>query len=98
MKTIKEASIDLKFNKAVLQSNPKLILEQSFKAGAEFVQMWIPIEEELPPLDGSQLSILCIVRHPHVGVQLARYNYYFKKWGCPYPTDLTHWRPVEIKM
>lgn len=70
--------------------------EEDFKAGVEFAQRWISVEEELPPLG---IPVTC------------RYNMFGKEyyWSGTFYTEervmhfikkhlmITHWRLIEVK-
>ena len=71
-----------------------------FKAGVEFAQRWIPVEEELPTEDGKYL-----VKGKY-GIFINYYNGFHECWddedGDDYSSDLiggkvTHWRYIELK-
>ena len=79
----------------------------SFKAGADFAQRWIPVEEELPRI-GEMVITKMEKRHGDTMVQ----NYYSTatrlenqgEWQTVNWVDhsisfghITHWRPIELK-
>ena len=79
----------------------------SFKAGVEFAQRWIPVEEELPEV-GEMVLTKMEKRHGDTRVQ----NYYSTatrlenqgEWQTVNWVDhsisfghITHWRPIEYK-
>ena len=81
--------------------------EESFKAGVEFAQRWISVEEELPPI-GEMVLTKMEKRHGDTWVQ----NYYSTatrlenqgEWQDVNWVDhsmsfghITHWRPIELK-
>ena len=81
--------------------------EISFKAGVEFAQRWIPVEEELPEV-GAMVLTKMEKRHGDTWVQ----NYYSTatrlenqgEWQTVNWVDhsisfghITHWRPIELK-
>lgn len=64
-----------------------------FKAGAEFAQRWIPIEEELPEIKDETYKIL--IKNDSVDIMfITRYTdielLRSKELG------VTHWRPIEL--
>ena len=78
-----------------------------FKAGVEFAQRWIPVEEELPEV-GEMVLTKMEKRHGDTLVQ----NYYSTatrlenqgEWQTVNWVDhsisfghITHWRPIELK-
>ena len=81
--------------------------EESFKAGSEFAQRWISVEEELPPI-GEMVLTKMEKRHGDTWVQ----HYYSTatrlenqgEWQDVNWVDhsmsfghITHWRPIELK-
>ena len=65
----------------------------SFKAGVEFAQRWISVEDELPEI-GDEI-IVKLKEHP-----LKKYQ----AWSIECRRDIeiipvlaTHWRPIELK-
>ena len=81
--------------------------EESFKAGAEFAQRWIPVDEELPEI-GEQVLAKKELRHGDTWVQ----NFYSivtrmtpsGEWEGVEWSDVghtrgivTHWRLIELK-
>ena len=96
MKTINDAAQEYAINK---YEGCTGIIEDTlvdFKAGAEFAQRWIPVEEELPPIG---VPVTC------------KYNVFDKEyyWSGTFISDermmhfikkhlgITHWRPVNLK-
>ena len=97
---IEAAAHELKYNKAVLHSNPKLILEQSFYAGFEFAQRWISIEEELPD---TECQDVVLVKTDNESYATAYYHgeksgfiIYGDDAYCDFGS-ITHWRPIIFK-
>ena len=67
----------------------------AFKAGVEFAQRWIPLEEELPTLN-TLLQVKGIREGGKIGYDFAKFE--FKKGLCAYHLiRATHWRPIELK-
>ena len=81
--------------------------EESFKAGVEFAQRWISVEEELPPI-GEMVLTKMEKRHGDTWVQ----HYYSTatrlenqgEWQDVNWVDhsmsfghITHWRPINLK-
>ena len=105
MKTIEEATKDfLEYRRGVCTGYPP---KEWFKAGVEFAQRWIPVEEELPEI-GEMVLTKMEKRHGDTWVQ----NYYSTatrlenqgEWQTVNWVDhsisfghITHWRPIEYK-
>ena len=64
--------------------------EISFKAGVEFAQRWIPVEEELPEVYS---PVLAVIKTPNqTWVEEIGYNDgYFELPGRGYTKYVTHW-------
>ena len=106
MKTIEEAAKD--FNDSHVNGHhPQKWVSDIFKAGAEFAQRWIPVDEELPEI-GEQVLAKKELRDGDTWVQ----NFYSivtrmtpsgewegVKWSDVGFTRgiVTHWRPIELK-
>lgn len=66
--------------------------EINFKAGVEFAQRWIPVEEESP----SEYDY--VLAKSSVGdVYVASFSAYTFHTGMPHKVNITHWRPIEYK-
>jgi len=94
MKTIEEAAIEYaEKNKKTRLSNH--ITKTDFKAGVEFAQRWIPVEEELPEDGGIVLVRSTNPKKPSTA--------FFTKgiFRCDFVgishQQVTHWRPIELK-
>ena len=87
------------------------ITETDFKAGVEFAQRWIPVEEDLPSCyengnwDGLR-SDFCLVKFEDESIDIARMykgtmdGFEFQDWYDKIDFDfgssiITHWRPIE---
>lgn len=87
MKTIEEAANEY-------QEYSMNNLAGAFKAGAEFAQRWIPVEEELPEYSGECFYVLGKWRVNNdtflflidSKVECDNIQYVF-----------SHWRPIEVK-
>lgn len=106
MKTTSEAAIAY----ASIKSSSDVFIEshiKDFKAGIEFAQRWISVEEELPPI-GEMVLTKMEKRHGDTWVQ----HYYSTatrlenqgEWQDVNWVDhsmsfghITHWRPIELK-
>ena len=88
MKTIKEGALDHILN----TMGEFLHKDQSFSAGVEFAQRWIPVKEELPELKS---IVLCVNGFsPFIAI------YEGEQDGFRIPNTIgeytvTHWRPIE---
>ena len=100
MKTIEEAANEIyPLNKPTMYTQFVAGLEQSaFKAGVEFAQRWIPVEEELP--ENQELVLVktnfnCFSTAYFHGKNSGFIIYgddAYERFGI-----ITHWRPIEIK-
>ncbi len=93
MKKLIEASGDYSFENSYQVKAS--VLRKAFNAGAEFVQRWIPVDEELPKNRG---QVLC------KGInftEVLSYGGNFDGWMSCIDMEaifnVTHWRPIEIK-
>lgn len=69
--------------------------ESDFRAGIQFAQRWIPVEEELPPLN-KLLQVKGIADKKAIEYDFAFFE--FKKGLCnSHLIRATHWRPIELK-
>ena len=70
METIEKAALEYAIQRQVDAEELKYIgrYQQSFKAGVEFAQRWIPVEEELPPI-GEMVLTKMEKRHGDTWVQ-----------------------------
>ena len=88
MKTIEEAAKD--FNDSHVNGHhPQTWVSDIFKAGVDFSQRWISIDEELPPV--SQQVIVKLKNNWHACTWLLGDGTF------AYNIKPTHWRPIEIK-
>lgn len=95
MKTIEEAAKEYADKTWVISENREWDTND-FKAGVEFAQRWIPIEEESPE---KGVYVLCKVNTylPFIG-NYSGEEMFFKSAEDPYTRILiTHWRPIDIK-
>ena len=96
MKTIEEAAKGANsYGYPAFRGSSHNAFNDGFKAGAEFAQRWIPVEEELP----SNVSSI-LVRNSDFSPIRSTALYQDRKF---YPDFLlthdqvTHWRPIEVK-
>ena len=94
MKTIEEAAKEIsdKFkNSGRIYSNPESAIRDGFKAGVEFAQRWISVEEELPQ-QGDKILVKDQFENIEIGVKLIYKYFYTEKIG-----NVKYWRPIELK-
>ena len=96
MKTIEEAAKD--FNDSHVNGHhPQKWVSDIFKAGVEFAQRWIPVEEELPELKEKQYSILAKTKtNEYIVVNVFGDIEYLRKGIFEY-FNITHWRPITLE-
>ena len=99
MKTIEEAAIWYASSK----SSSDVFIEshiKDFKAGVEFAQRFISVNDELPEdieAEG-RTHIPCIVTNGNTKtIAFRRLSPLTKKWNWNVMMEVTHWRPVDIK-
>lgn len=100
MKTIEQAAKE--YSDRVGGDNfAKIELQNSFEAGVEFAQTWIPIEEELPqPMpSGEEVMVLGKVSD---GIIFTCYHEcgLIPQWvmaGTGIVIRVKYWRPIELK-
>ena len=109
MKTIEEESIDYAESKAnpMFRSLEVSIAAKAFKAGVEFAQRWISVEDELPNFDkykypNGDFEIFLVKMS--TGSISPKIKYCVAnliaegRWSCEYDWSVvTHWRPIELK-
>jgi len=103
MKTIKDKAKEIRANSLLLLGVSKTIdyvtvsirEESAFLKGIEFAQRWIPVAEELPPLD-RQIIVMFINFRKEVDYWNGmlhteeRMNHFLDQH-----LKFTHWRPIE---
>ena len=102
MKTIEEAALSHAIRREVDAEELKYVgkYQKSFKAGVEFAQRWIPIEEEEPPLYITVLVKLFNGRFftaKYIKSSKCREDDVWSDGFSYYPVNDTHWRPIELK-
>ena len=104
MKTIEQAAQELadKFVKEgqFYSANSNDFID-SFKAGAEFAQRWISVEEELPPIGEKVITKMTKDKRTAYGIATRireewEINVHWVDHTFSNMT-ITHWRPIEIK-
>ena len=100
MKSIEEAFADLyneKINNAELFDSDDIIgiSHYSFKAGVEFAQQWISIEDELP-ISGTQFLLKDENGNIYIGCYIEEIRA-FRPYGAKGKAGgITHWRLINI--
>ena len=88
MKTIEEAAKD--FNDSHVNGHhPQIWVSDIFKAGVDFSQRWISIDEELPPV--SQQVIVKLKNNWHACTWLLGDGTF------AFNVKPTHWRYIDLK-
>lgn len=101
MKTIEEAAQECAIHSGFLSDFPhhRRIVKYGFKAGVEFAQHFISVEEELPNEENGYFDKQVLVKRfndferTEIEYKVTRYT--IKGWE-EY-SRITHWRPIEIK-
>lgn len=76
------------------------IWDGAFKAGVEFAQSWIDVNEELPEriLPESDYSAEVLTKTDKGYFWLEQFDYVEGNWTCSLKYGkVTHWRPIEYK-
>ena len=102
MKTIEEAAKD--FNDSHVNGHhPQKLVSDIFKAGVDFAQRWIPVEEELPEVGEIVLVRTKINKVTTCEMYIPK-DYLDnilgeKEWAASYnfKQAITHWRPINFK-
>lgn len=114
MKTIEKAAIEQSLNEVNKGSDNdalfcssigmKQIIERAFKAGIEFAERWIPVEEELPESDKILTTVIVRIQGKVVvaflGYEIANFDKRDKQFHYKSKNNLekvTHWRPINHK-
>ena len=96
MKTIEEA-----LDEAYKNAGSNAYFGNGFKAGADFAQRWISVDEELPEI--GEPVIVC--RNTIIGYHFICSEIFYTENKTPlwksngdfYLIEDTHWRPIELK-
>ncbi|MDR2291879.1 MAG: DUF551 domain-containing protein [Prevotellaceae bacterium] len=91
MKTIKEAAHEY-FRAGQLGFKPAADTEAAFIAGVEFAQQWISVDKELP-----EVGQIVLVSDKDKDVLIDKLCE-DGTWLLHDFEDVTHWRPIELKM
>jgi len=104
MKTIEQAAADyaLHFHLGSEESEKMAINAiKAFKAGAEFAQRWIDVDEELPNSEMVLVKYRCDSYELPVNIGRLRmcisfYSVPTKKWQIDNNCTVVFWRPIEL--
>jgi len=98
MKTIEEAAKEHSSKYCMDNSVHKSIFEAGFRICAkEFVQRWIPVEEEPPVSEFNFTDQLLTKNGALVMIQKGFKNPKNNKFKWCDETEISHWRPIEYK-
>ena len=98
MKTIEKAARDYVKSKINSESartgfDYDLVdLKKAFKAGVEYAQRWIKVEEGLPENDGFYIVKCKKANLPSISSFFTHSN----QWGIGYFMKVTHWRKIDL--
>ena len=95
MRTIEEAA-----NEFAIKYAPVLWEEQCisyFKAGVEFAQRWIPVEEELPEDSDISESVNTKTEGGYIFIHRRLFVGGKYVWSNGNDTSIAFWRPIDIK-
>lgn len=97
MKTVEEAADDFSgYGYGLCGGIEEAYIQgfEGFKAGVEFAQRWIPVEEELPEINW----LKCLVKYSDesIGISPFQIGAGFVNFKSDLST-ITHWRPIELK-
>lgn len=96
MKTIEQAAKEYSIN----FGNDSGVAKLAFKAGVEFAQRWISVDDEMPKPDTDVIVKFTIVEGCD-GLALAEYSddciWHWRGYDFKEPERITHWRPIELE-
>lgn len=101
MNTIELASQEYWSSSGLGEDIDHNVFTQIFSAGVEFAQEWIPVEEELPTVQGHYF-VKCKVSYPkNCNIIVAEFyednkTFYSESLDCAI-YDVTHWKPINKK-
>ena len=100
MKTIEEAAKD--FNDSHVNGHhPQKWVSDIFKAGVEFAQRWISVEEELPEIGEKVITKMTKDKRTSYGIATRiREEWEINAHWIDHTFSnmtITHWRPIELK-
>ena len=91
MKTIEQAAKEFRAEFMADGSHLERCSDVSFKAGVEFAQRWIPVEEELP-----EENEVVLVKGVIYSLALYKGGKFNPDFMLKHE-DVTHWRPIKLK-
>jgi len=93
-------TIEQALDEAYKNAGSNAYFGNGFRAGIEFAQRWISVDDELPEdieTDG-RTYIPCIVTNGETKtIAFRRLSPLTKKWNWNVMMEVTHWRPIELK-
>ena len=100
MKTIEEAAKD--FNDSHVNGHhPQKWVSDIFKAGVEFAQRWIPVEEELPEIGEKVITKMAKDKRTSYGIATRiREEWEVNAHWIDHTFSnmtITHWRHIDLK-
>ena len=100
MKTIEEAAKD--FNDSHVNGHhPQKWVSDIFKAGVEFAQEWISVEEELPKIGEKVITKMAKDKRTSYGIATRiREEWEINAHWIDHTfshMNITHWRPIDLK-
>lgn len=100
MKTIEEAAKD--FNDSHVNGHhPQKLVSDIFKAGVEFAQEWISVEEELPEIGEKVITKMTKDKRTSYGIATRiREEWEINAHWIDHTFSnmtITHWRPIDLK-
>lgn len=99
MNTIEQAAID--YAESLEDNDYTIETEAAFKAGAEFAQRFIPIEEELPPIGEKVITKMNKDKRTSYGIATRiREEWEIDAHWIDHTFSnmtITHWRHIELK-
>ena len=103
MKTIEEAALSHAIRREVDAEELKYVgkYQESFKAGAEFAQRWISVDEVLPEIGEKVITKMTKDKRTSYGIAtIIREEWEINSHWIDHTFSnmtITHWRPIELK-
>lgn len=101
MQTIEEATNEYVNNHTIIF--PESAVKKAFKAGVEFAQRWINIEDKLPEIDKEnprKLYLVKVIEGSMTPKEIITVAYLRNRWKWSCEMDwvrVISWRPIELK-
>jgi len=97
MKTIEQEAREYAEKVTLNTGSDRTKRENAFKAGVEFAQQWISIDDELPEMHNGNSSENVLVKTQEGDVLIG--YLYINGWfaNSQYPCEITHWRSITKK-